>query len=108
MQAQLQQPKPNLRRCYSHREIPSTAKRVYAHCDCGDWAMCRWDGDGYSCPACDDYITEIHAAIAQCIVERRQKLNGKSHRSEYYREYYRRYSAARRERLRQQKSSLAA
>jgi hypothetical protein len=40
MRTQLQQSHPNtaIRRCYSHRGIPSTAKRVYARCDCGDWA----------------------------------------------------------------------
>lgn len=95
---------PAHRRCYSTRGLPSSAKRTWARCDCGDWAMCRWDGYGYSCQACDDYVTEIHAAIDQCIVGRRQDANRdstKNHRSEYYREYYRRYSAERRQRLKE-------
>jgi hypothetical protein len=46
----------------------------WAKCDCGDWTLCRRDGDGHSCAACDQFIAEVHAAIDQGILEQRKEL----------------------------------
>jgi hypothetical protein len=37
-------------------------------------ALCRRDGDGHSCAACDQFIAEVHAAIDQGILEQRKEL----------------------------------
>ena len=76
------------RRCYSRRSKPATSPKVMALCDCGDFTLCRWDGGGYSCASCDEYITEVHAAIDQCIIERRKVTKpAKFDRLAYYRAY---------------------
>ena len=60
-------------------------------CDCGDMTMCRWDGAGYACPACDQFVQEIHKLVDDCIVEHRRDIHPLKwdlfRRREYFREY---------------------
>jgi hypothetical protein len=66
--------------------------------------MCRWDGAGYACPNCDDFVKRIHRIIDDGIVEQRRDLNPTEWDLFSRRDYYRAYAAKRRraERMRMQ------